>query len=393
MLLFPLGAMAANGISADASKDNNIKGDSIEMSLLTCSPRQEVYSLYGHTAIRYRNITTGEDWAFNYGVFNFNKPFFVLRFTFGLTDYELGVIPFRRFVSGYKRAGCRVTEQELNLTIEEKYRLLHALNENYAPQNRTYRYNYLYDNCTTRARDIIERSITGTVEYRINDSLKLSYRDMLHEKTEHYPWATTGNDLCLGVKADMNTDWRERQFLPEVLMKDFETATIADSEGIRPLVKQQRALFDTTKPIAESSFPLTPVECATILLVLIIAVSIVEWRRGRTFVIVDAMLMTLVGVAGTLILALFFSQHPTTSTNLQILLLNPLPLFFIHKVIKRRKSAYWKLSLILISTYYMGGLVQHYADGMDIIAFCLLCRVWMNIGAVTKISQTEANRK
>ena len=132
-------------IQAKATGDGN-RSDSVEVSLLTCSPHTEVYSLYGHTAIRYRNAATGEDWAFNYGVFNFRKPFFALRFAFGLTDYELGVIPYEYFEEEYRKTGRQVTEQVLNMTSDEKQRLYDALRINYLPENRVYRYNY-FEKC------------------------------------------------------------------------------------------------------------------------------------------------------------------------------------------------------------------------------------------------------
>ena len=139
--------------------------DSVEISLLTCQPHDEVYSLYGHTAIRYHEFTKGGiDAAFNYGVFNYDAPFFVVRFVFGLTDYELGAYPTQLFQKEYRHFGSMVTEQVLNLTNDEKLTLRMALVENLRPTNKVYRYNYFYNNCTTKARDIIEQHIRGKVQ-------------------------------------------------------------------------------------------------------------------------------------------------------------------------------------------------------------------------------------
>ena len=135
--------------------------DNVEFGLVTCSPHEEVYSLYGHTAIRYRELITGRDLMFNYGVFNFNTPYFVPRFVFGKTDYELGVTSTKAFCKYYQRWGSQVSEQVLNLTAEEKSRLMHALSENLRPENRIYRYNFFYDNCSTRPRDAIENCLVG----------------------------------------------------------------------------------------------------------------------------------------------------------------------------------------------------------------------------------------
>ena len=107
--------------------------DSVELSLITCSPHEEVYSLYGHTAIRLVDQRSGRDLTFNYGVFNFKAPHFVLRFVFGKTDYELGILPTGMFCDYYQQWGSEVAEQVLNLTAEEKALLLHALGVNLKP--------------------------------------------------------------------------------------------------------------------------------------------------------------------------------------------------------------------------------------------------------------------
>ena len=133
--------------------------DSIRISLLTCAPGSEIYALFGHSAIRYEDPSRKEDWVFNYGMFSFKDPNFVMRFVKGETDYQLGVIPYRYFEAEYALRGSSVYQQELNLTGAEKQKLITLLRENYLPAHRVYRYNYFYDNCTTRARDKIEESI------------------------------------------------------------------------------------------------------------------------------------------------------------------------------------------------------------------------------------------
>ena len=124
--------------------------DSIRISLLTCASGEEIYSLFGHTAIRYENYTRGIDAVFNYGIFNFNAPNFILRFALGETDYQLGVTDYERFAAEYYYLERDVWQQELNLTVQEKGKLVMLLEENYRPENRIYRYNFFYDNCATR---------------------------------------------------------------------------------------------------------------------------------------------------------------------------------------------------------------------------------------------------
>ena len=157
-ILFLLLTLGAWHTAARASET-----DSIRVSLMTCSPGSEIYALFGHTAIRVEIPSQDIDWVYNYGMFSFNTPHFVLRFVTGETDYQLGIIPYPYFEEEYRERGSYVVEQELNLRPEEKVRLVGILQRNYLPENRTYRYNYFYDNCTTRARDRIEESIAGRV--------------------------------------------------------------------------------------------------------------------------------------------------------------------------------------------------------------------------------------
>ena len=155
--------------------------DSIRFSLLTCEPGDEIYALFGHTALRYQNFTDKTDVVFNYGMFSFRTPNFIYRFVKGETDYQLGITPYPYFESEYAMRGSSVYQQELNLTADEKRCLLNRLKENYRPENRIYRYNYFYDNCTTRARDQIEQSIRGKVVYP-GEATAHSFRSIILRK-------------------------------------------------------------------------------------------------------------------------------------------------------------------------------------------------------------------
>ena len=354
--------------------------DSVEFSLLTCQPHDEVYSLYGHTAIRYHELRPGGlDWAFNYGVFDFKKPHFVARFVFGLTDYELGAYPYKYFVKEYRRFGSMVTEQVLNLTDEEKMALHDALAINLRPENKIYRYNYFYNNCTTKARDIIESCINGKVEYAGREDYTPSYRDMVHSMTRNNPWSRFGNDLLLGIKADWKTDLRQQEFLPGNLLYDFDHAQIYSNGNYRPLIKERRIAVPAGVQIIESGFPLSPLACAAILLAVGIVIFFFEWRKKRAFVLWDVLLMMTTGTIGIVLTLMLFSQHPTVSLNLQIILCNPLPWLFLWPVIRGRETRYWKITAILAVLFLIGSFFQCYAEGIHVLALCLLMQCYANM--------------
>ncbi len=347
--------------------------DSVEVSLLTCSPHEEIYSLYGHSALRWHS---GEqDIVFNWGMFSFNKPYFVLRFVFGLTDYELGAYPYDTFWPYYKKWGSSITEQVLNLTNDEKRQLQMALIENLKPENKVYRYNYFYNNCSTKPRDVIEQSIDGQVVYNEREGFEPTFREMVRECNRNHLWSKFGNDLLLGLKADLKTNRAEQEFLPLNLMVDFLNAQIYKDGQYRPLVKETRELVSPGVQRIEPDFILSPTEVALILLAISLAIAIYEWRRKKIAKWWDVLLMTVQGLVGVVLTVMIFSQHPTTSLNLNLLLFNPLPLLFIPAIIKGRRSTWRKLQLAMLLLFAIGGIFQSYAEGMWIVALCLLIRL------------------
>lgn len=359
----------------------------MEISLLTCAPGQEVYSLYGHTALKldFTNCDANMQRAIgavvaNYGMFSFKKSFFILRFIFGLTDYEIGISDEGTFKTEYRMTGRYVVQQTLNLTDKEKLAIWQAIIENYKPENREYRYNYFYDNCTTRARDMITQHIDGTVVYQNSKGEYPTYRKLIHQMNTLYPWARFGNDMLLGVGADRHTTFAEQQFLPFNLKNDFTKAKIVDANGkTRPLVKSETVLVDAATQISGSSFPLRPSTCAWLLLTVVVIVTFIELKFGFNWWLFDTGLLAMAGSAGVILFLMIFSQHPTVSLNLQLLLLNPLPLIFMVRIVKRMRQGkadkgLWLGFIGLTVAFFLGGLVQDYAEGMWIVALGLLIR-------------------
>lgn len=77
----------------------------LSVSFITCGPGAEAYSLYGHTALHFIDRANGTDVAVNWGIFDFNKPNFVGRFVFGLTDYLMGIYPLRLSSANTRQRG------------------------------------------------------------------------------------------------------------------------------------------------------------------------------------------------------------------------------------------------------------------------------------------------
>jgi hypothetical protein len=328
--------------------------DSVRISLLTCAPGSEIYALFGHSAIRYENPEKDQDWVFNYGMFSFKEPNFVMRFVKGETDYQLGVVPFRYFETEYALRGSSVYQQVLNLTDEEKVRLISLLEENYLPSNRVYRYNYFYDNCTTRARDKVEESIQGKVVYPETEK-EVSFRDIIHEFTAGSEWGEFGIDLCLGSEADEPIDERKQMFAPFYMMEAARGAMIHRADTVVPLVLEEFKVVDAVLE-DEPAFPLSPMTCAMGLLVA--TAFVVGWgiRKGRPCLAWNVLMFFLQGLGGCIVAFLFFfSLHPTVGSNWLLMLFHPLALFYlpimIYRGIKGKKDPYHWLNVVLLTSF------------------------------------------
>ena len=331
--------------------------DSIKVSLMTCAPGTEIYALFGHTALRYEDTARGEDWVFNYGMFSFNTPHFIYRFVKGETDYELGVTPYSYFEGSYAMRGSSVYQQTLNLTMAEKQKLRRLLEENYQPENRVYRYNFFYDNCTTRARDIIEECIEGKVVYP-DGKEGLSFRDIVHQYTKGHEWDELGIDMCLGSEADEPVDARKQMFAPFYMLEAAGKATIVAGDSVRPFVLQEKKVVDVDPEGGEGGFPLSPLVCVFVLMGAVCLVGWIQLKVKKVIWIWDLFLFGVQGLAGCVIAFLVcFSTHPTVGSNWLILLLNPIPLIYlpvmVYRAIKGKKDLYHLINIVYLTLFIM----------------------------------------
>ena len=374
--------------------------DSIQVSLLTCSPGPLVYELYGHFAIRVRNIAPGHesDWVFNYGMFSFRRPHFMWHFVLGETDYNLSVYPFTLFYDEYMREGRGVEEQQLALTQQEKERLIDALSENVRPENSTYRYNFFYDNCTSRAIRMVERAVDGTIVWPKADEGK-SLRDIVHEFSAVSPWNKFGQDLLLGCEADRPADIQKQMFAP-LYAKDFaEKAVIRNHDGsTRPLVKSSFTILPQQAPATANGTLLTPMLTFGMLLAITLLINIMEVRKKIYCWGFDVLLLLAQGAAGCIIAFLFFfSQHPTVGSNWLVALFNPLPLLFFPWFMKaasdRRFSWGMGVQAVMLAVTLVAGILklQCFPTEVYFIIATLLLRVLAHL-RVTKVitRRTEA---
>lgn len=297
--------------------------DSVIVSLITCWPGSEVYELCGHEAIRVRGENIDSIW--NYGTFDFNRPGFVYRFVKGETDYMLAGYPFSLFIPEYISNQRHVVEQDLNLTQDEAHRLLGLLRHEALPQNCTYRYNYVRDNCATRIIERIDQAADTTVVYP--DTVRYgTFRRAMRAHHKDYPWYQFGIDIALGSGLDMPVKGRQEMFAPLEMMRKAGSAHFADG---RPLVRETRVLNEGVPDATAGPTPwyLTPLFWGCLAFALAIPLCLWQWKKNRIVRIVYTAWFGILGLAGCVVTFLvFISTHEATSPNILILWLNPLQL-------------------------------------------------------------------
>lgn len=320
--------LGVQGLSASSSER-----DSLTVSLLTCAPGAEVYSLCGHSAVRIRNAEMDSVW--NYGLFNFKEPNFIYRFVKGETDYMLGGYPFEWFLPEYMAGGRAVTEQELNLTQDEARKLLAMLREESLPQNRVYRYNYVRDNCATRIIDRLD-SATNSRIFFVNPRKYGNFRNEMRAYHKDYPWYQFGIDLALGSGLDKPISAREEMFVPVEMMNQFANAKMGDG---RKLVRSTVQLLPDSRHATLPPTPwwASPLFCCSLFLVTASVMCWWQWRRRRILASAYVIWFSLLGITGCVSAFLVFvSEHEATSPNLLLLWLNPLQLLLPLGIMWRR---------------------------------------------------------
>lgn len=309
---------------------NGIWADSLRVSVLTCSPGTDVYAHFGHTAIRVMEYEAGHDVVFNYGCFDYTENMFIYKFIKGETDYVLEIEDASFFFMRYENMGVQIDEQVLNVSDTEKQTLVHLLVQNLKPENKQYRYNYLYDNCTTRARDMIERAMTEEIEY---DKLpvKLTAREELAQTLDQADWLRFGINLLLGHEIDdKNFGQRNQMFIPSHYMDELDSAYMVMDDGTRkPLVSSHTVILNSRPEMAEEKTTLTPTLCLSLLLILSLIFDMYDIGNRCVSYWFDIVLSLLQGLSGLLISFLFFfSVHPAVDSNWLIVILNPIYLLY-----------------------------------------------------------------
>ncbi|MCK6622401.1 MAG: DUF4105 domain-containing protein [Calditrichaceae bacterium] len=323
-----------------------------QISLLTVTPGRELYSTFGHSAIRIVDPPYQLDRIYNYGTFDFEEPGFYLKFTRGLLDYVLSAYSYSFAEYQYTEERRGIIQQTLALTPEMKQALYRFLEWNYRPENRRYRYDFFFDNCATRIRDVFEKTLGENLQLYLNPERRRSFRRYIDPYLVGHPVTHFGMDLGLGARSDRVASAREAMFLPDYLYESFAGATIAIEGQTLPFVARTDTLL--WFPGADKITPALPWS-DIILWGLFLVSGVLTYRALRSrkrssppnpwF---DAILFGLTGLAGAMILFLWFgTDHKVTPDNWNLLWAWPLHLVAAGLLISRRKRRWpgWYFAL------------------------------------------------
>lgn len=306
--------------------------DSLQISLLTVSPGEEAYSCFGHTGIRIKDLRFRQDIVFHYGVYNYSEPHFIWHFVLGECNYMMGGVYTSHFLAENREKKLNVTEQVLRLDSTQTASLVGALLENYRPQNRNYRYNYFFDNCSTRPFSIFNKWID--IQYDTTWVEDVTLRDMVQEMTGRDTWLFFGISMVIARRADLPTSFTEQMFLPKYLCRALDNASV----GNQPFVKERHVYpFGDSSTHTDAAFGwLNPTFICWFFLLIGGTLTWLSrrskgtqdtWRKA--LLAYDITWLVATGIAGCIAWFLnFFSLHPAVDNNINCWWLLPTNLLF-----------------------------------------------------------------
>lgn len=303
----------------------SLEAQKAEIYLLTCGPGTETYSVYGHSALRIVIPENGSDLVYNWGVFDFSTPNFTWKFAKGRLDYMLGDSSYEAFLRDYVFEERWVISQKANLEEEEIQKLFLLIAENLKPENVRYRYDFFYDDCSTRIRDLFEKAVGENLLYPPEEPRQnqKTFRALTGEFQKGYPWMKFGVDLIMGSPGDKKATFRDRMFLPVYLQSGLSELVIRREGRMIPLLRDPEVIVDFNQPVRKEKFFTSPLFFFSLLLIILIIIT-AQFRERRFNRLLDILLFTIFSVLAVLMIFFnFFTDHQQMRWNLNIIWLNP----------------------------------------------------------------------
>lgn len=349
---------------------------SSKISVLTAGSGNELYSSFGHSALRVKDPGLGIDAVYNYGTFDFTTPNFYMKFARGQLDYTLARQRFPYFLMGYEKEQRWVSEQELNLTNDERQALFEFLEINYLPENRDYKYDFFYNNCATKIWDVLKEVYGERLTFdETYISEQFTHRQLIRKNVPVNSWSGFGIDLALGSVIDDIATPKEHMFLPEFIMKQLNEAQL----GSKPLASEPEMLYDA-RPVDNSTpFFLSLGFWLSVFLVVILFLTYLDFKYNVRRRWLDFILFFVTGAAGSLIVFLwFFTDHTATAGNFNILWAFP-PNLIVAFIAAHRRGPNWVAKYVILLLALIAIALLLWLFGVQIFSPFLL-PVWLALG-------------
>ncbi len=325
------------------SLNAQILSKNAEISLITCNPGEELYSVFGHSAIRVKDVDKGIDWVYNYGTFNFDEPDFYVKFVRGFLNYQLAVYNMNDFLNEYHHENRSVYEQVLDLSPTDKDKVFRFLEINRLPENKFYMYDFFFDNCATRIRDVFQKELKDNLRFDDSKYKEITFRQMLKPYLENHPWGRFGINLILGAIADRKGTLNESMFLPDYMKLAFGNSNFNDGEQNKPFVKSSKMLFEQTEVKPSILFLTRPGLVFWLVLLIVLYFTFLEIKKKVRYKLIDFLVLFFIGTVGTILfLAWFGTNHTAVVQNWNLMWAIPTHLFISFIVFRKANSKFLK---------------------------------------------------
>jgi len=312
--------------------------ETAEISLLTCNPGEDLYSVFGHNAVRIKDTKKHIDWVYNYGTFSFKEPNFYLKFVRGRLNYLLTVNHMRDFLRSYKRGNRSVYEQVLNLNQTQKQKIFDFVENNRKPENRYYLYDFFFDNCATRIRDVMENNLGKDLTFATDYKDTLTFRDLLKPYLAKQPWSRFGIRLILGSITDKPANLSQTMFLPDYVLNAFSKAKININGKKENFVKHSAIIFKQKETNNKYCRLTSPIVLFWFIFVIAIIFLIFEYKKNTYYKVFDIIFFLFIGIIGLILFLVWFAtDHTAVVKNWNLLWALPTH-FFVAFLLLRKKQ-------------------------------------------------------
>ena len=343
--------------------------DDAEASVLTFGPGNSLNDAFGHNAFRIKDKAKGIDIVYGYGQYDFDAPNFYLKFARGKLNYLISRHFYSDIFNYYSRENRTINEQVLNLSTEQKQKLFHYLEDNYKPENRKYLYDFFYDNCATKIRDVLSTVTNNAITFKKPESFEpKTFRTLIYEHVDKNSWGSFGIDVALGSVVDRQASANEFMFLPKYIHAFFEVSKINGNED---LVKSSNVLYER-KADNSSGFIFSPLVILGLLAIVILFITYKDFKGQKRTKWLDITLFSLTGTIGILLLLLWFgTDHTATWQNYNLLWACPLNIIVIGQLLKA-KIKNWVKSYLKFLVIMLCLMTMHWLIGVQVFAIALI---------------------